>query len=285
MIATLPETTCKPLPEAQYHADRSAWSKGMLFDFLERRSVCHARHVLRTAPEKKMPRCVDIGDVAHVALLQPERLATHYVTYPTDILATNGAVSTKEAKAFRDVHQAAGKVVLKESEFAIVERMVTAVTTSKIGKWFECAATIEHSIYWTEPVTELRCRCRPDFLVVTKNQAIILDIKTTGDASPWQFQRRVEDGGYWLQDAHYSAGVEAAFGLKPVFLFVAVETEWPHQCGIYELSFDDKFRGKEAREQTLVDVATCIETGDWSDDWTRDVVTLNLRKHIYPKPR
>lgn len=281
MSETIAAPVCRPMPAEQYHSDKSAWSKGMLMDFRERRSVCHARHILGTAPEVKSSRSMDIGDVAHVALLQPEKLATHYVTFPSEILAKNGAVSTTEAKAFKAEHESQGKIVLKESEFAIVEAMVTAITTSKVGKWFEASAKIEHALYWTDEVTELRCKCRPDFLVVNQNVAVVLDIKTTGDASPLEFQKRVESMCYWLQDSHYSSGVQSVFDVSPRFLFVAVESEWPHACAVYELSESDKRIANDTRAQTLIDVATCFETNDWRDEWTQDITTLNLRKYVY----
>lgn len=271
---------CKPMPAEVYHADKTAWSKGMLMDFRSRRSVCRDRHILRTAPEKQSTRSMDIGDVAHVALLEPHKLSTHYVTIPQEILASNGAISTKEAKAFKAEHEAAGRVVLKTSEYAIIQAMVKNVQ-SKLGKWLTAPAKVEHSLYWTDETTELRCKCRPDFLVVNNNACVILDIKTTADVSPGEFSRRCESMGYWLQDAHYSAGVRSVFKIDPLFLFVAVETEWPYQCAVYELSPSDKSEAHEARNKLLCDVATCYETGNWEDEWTQQVTTLNLRKYIY----
>lgn len=272
--------SCKPMPAEEYHADKSAWSKGMLLDFRKRRSLCYRRHVLCDAPEKPPSREMDLGELAHAALLEPHRLTREYIAYPQGILASNGAVSTKAAKEFRDAHRAAGHVVLKAEDFDAVAEMVESVQTS-IGKWLTSSAMVEHALYWQDEATGLSCKCRPDLLVVTSKHAVILDVKTTGDVNPHEFQRRMESMGYWLQDAHYSAGVRALCHKEPLFLFVVVENAWPFQCAVYELSKHDKAKSYDCHRETLTAVAGCLRSGDWSDSWQGVVNIVNLREWVY----
>lgn len=277
MITQATSAVCHPMNASEYHQDKSAWSKSMLMDFRERRSTCYARHILGTAPPDKATRQMDLGDLAHAALLEPHRLKTDYVAIPKDLLASNGALSTKAAKDFKASNEAQGITVLKADEFSAVEQMVKSVR-AKIGRWLDVPAKIEHALYWEDDLTGIRCKCRPDFLVVKPTSCVVLDVKTTADASPFEFQKRVEQHGYWLQDAHYSAGVKAVFGRDPLFLFVVVETVWPFQCAVYELSTPDKANARDVRTQLLIDVGACQESGDWDDDWANQITTLNLRQ-------
>lgn len=271
---------CRPMPEAEYHADKTAWSKSMLWDFVCRRSKCYATHFLGLAPPETSKRCFDLGDLAHAAILEPHRLESDYIAYPASLLAKNGAVSTNAAKEFRDSHEAAGRVVMKQEDFDIVAKMVESVR-AKLGQWLKAPAKIEHAIYWTDGNSGLRCRCRPDFLV--ESVPIILDVKTTDDVTPAIFKRRVETLGYWLQDVHYSAGIGALLAVEPMFLFVVVESEWPHQCAAFELSQSDKFAGREYHTKLLDDVAECMETGDWSDSWEEQIIPLYLNDWTFKR--
>lgn len=264
-----------------YHADSSAWSRSMLMDFRERRSICYARHVLGTAPAEKPSKAMDVGDLAHAALLEPHRLDTDYVVYPKELLAKNGAVSTNAAKEFRDSHNAAGHVVVKQEDFDVVAKMVQSVK-SKFGHWLKEGGLVENAIYWTDEMSGIPCKIRPDFLVKTY-VPVVLDIKSTGDVSPDQFRRRVESLGHWLQDAHYSAGVRELYGADPVFVFIVVESSWPYQCAAYELTRDDKRLSEEVRRELLTEIGCCYESGIWADEWEGIVNPLKLHPKTYER--
>ncbi len=80
----------------------------------------------------------------------------------------------------------------------------------------------EQSVYWVDPQTGVLCRCRPDLWA--RKARIILDVKTTDDASAEGFAKSIANWGYDVQDPFYSDGIEVATG-KPLvgFLFLAVE--------------------------------------------------------------
>lgn len=260
----------------EYHASTGYWSRGMLWEFLQRRSVCYQTYILGTAPEQRATKAMDIGTLAHAALLEPHRLESMYTLYPANILAKNGAVSTNEAKAFRDEREAAGQICLKAQDFETVIKMSQAVT-NKVGRWLTDDAKIEHSIYWHDK-TGLPSRCRPDVLIVRDELCLCIDIKSTADITPQWFRKRVEDGGYWLQDAHYSEGIEQLTGKRPRFVFVVVESEWPYECVLYEIREADRAQAFIKRQQIAYSIAGCLESGDWSDDWSADINTLSITK-------
>lgn len=269
-----------PMPAEEYHADHSAVSKSMLWKFRRRVSAYHREFVLGEKPPFAATRAMNLGDLTHAALLEPYRLATDYVAYPDHVLGTNGAASTKAAKEFRDEHESAGRVVLKAEDFAAASAMVESVRTA-IGPWLDVPAKIEHALYWVDSASGVRCKCRPDWLVLNEGAAFVLDVKTTTDVSPDEFRRKVETFGYWLQDAHYSAGVRALTGIDPTFLFVVVETEWPWQCAVYRIDDNARAKGEIVYRDLLAQLAERHRDGNWKDEWEGVVNSLDLRPWAY----
>ena len=284
MIATQTQTAERSgifsLPAAEYFADHGAVSQSMLKTFMDRRRLYEAYFVTGVAQPPEPTDPMRKGTATHTAILEPDRFEALVKTYPRDILASNGAVSTKEAKAFRDEHQAAGRVVLKESEAAQVRAMAESVR-KVLGKWLDYPGRKEQAVYWTDSITSLPCKLRLDWLI-ERQTAILFDLKTSADASPPKFRNRCEDGGYWLQASHYVDGIKAALGVEAVeFYFVVVETDYPHACALYSIDHASLSAANVARRRLLNDLASCLATGDFAEPWEAQVTPLPLRDRCF----
>jgi exodeoxyribonuclease VIII len=267
-----------------YHADFTAVSRGMLSDFLDRRSVYHARYIAKTAPSYEPTKAMDIGTACHAALLEPHRWESLVAVYPANILAkvkgevsAAGAASTNESKAFKIEQESYGRIVLKEADVATVKAMCESVLRSPVGKWLEAPGIIETPRYWGDSVSGLRCRCLPDWYSPTTG--IMLDIKSTKHITPATFAKAADDMRYWLQASHYLDSI----GGEGRFLFVAVESEWPFETVLYEYprsdggdSIDLEF-ADDIRATALRSIAECHESGNWSDSWSGVVNTIERR--------
>lgn len=274
---TIDRPTIGPMPAADYFADHSAWSQSMLKTFMDRRRLAEAYYVTRSASPPAATDPMRKGTATHTAMLEPDRFDELVICYPPGILASNGAVSTKEAKAFRDEHQAAGRVVMKESDLSLVRSMCDSVRDN-CGHWIDMASRKEQSVYWIDQESGLPCKLRLDWLVLSPQRvAHVFDLKTTADASPAAFRKQIEDRGYWLQAAHYIAGVEAATGLPCEFRFVAVESDYPFATAVYDLDPKAILDAVAGRRGVLTNLARCLETGNWAEPWERTVTTLPLR--------
>ena len=83
-------------------------------------------------------------------------------------------------------------------------------------------------------IGETWCRARPDAL---DPNGLIVDLKTSQDASPDAFARTAATFKYHLQAAWYIDGLHAA-GVTPeqtAFAFVVIEKTPPHSVGTYVL--------------------------------------------------
>lgn len=284
MTMTLTPATIGPQPAAEYHADYTAWSRGMIWDFAERRRKAAAWYVHRTAtkpdPKESSKVAMDKGTAAHSALLEPDQFASLVVVWPSGYLSADGGIRSNEAKAYRDAQRNLGRVILKDDQLATVRAMADSVQRV-CGDWLKLPARKEHSIYWTDEATGLRLRCRPDWLIEKDDVVYIFDLKTTADASPAAFRRRCEEGGYWLQDVHYSAGVAKATGKEVQFRFVAVESEFPYACAIHRLDPHSVMQAQGFRSRTLMDLASCLVSDDWADVWEKVVNPISMRPHCF----
>jgi hypothetical protein len=89
----------------------------------------------------------------------------------------------------------------------------------------------EHVLIWKDPATGVECRARVDFLA--GGELVVLDYKSTTDATPAAFSRQIARMGYHYQDEFYSRGVQAVFGKRPKFIFMAQETTPPYACSFH----------------------------------------------------
>ena len=92
----------------------------------------------------------------------------------------------------------------------------------------------------------------------------VLDLKTTADASPRQFQRTAANLHYDLQAAWYTLLAEGAFpGLPVEFYFVAVERKAPHGISLFKASAGLINSGRRKMAKALALHAQCLELDYW----------------------
>lgn len=119
----------------------------------------------------------------------------------------------------------------------------------------------EKSVYWIDATTGVLCRCRPDWW---RDDNLIVDLKTTEDASPEGFARSIAKFRYDVQDAFYTDGVQQATGKRPkAFVFIAVEKKPPYGVGVYVLDAETKDLGRAQYQHDLRVYAECMRTGEW----------------------
>lgn len=268
---------CFPQSAADYHANTAAIGASGLKDF--RRS----RREYSLGISKESTPDMDTGTLAHAALLEPDKVTDLFPIYPAEILAkkdgkvsADGAVSTTEAKKWRDAHRASGRIPVKQEQFDRVAEMVKSVKET-LGPWLSVDAICENSLYWIDEATGLLCKCRPDFLLPKPGIVLVVDLKTTDNPTPSEFGRKVETLAHWMQPVHYGDGVEEVFGQPPEFMFAAVENDYPFRCVVHELSQKDLHAARAVRNRLLRDLAICKRSGNFSDPWEGQVNELELK--------
>ena len=227
------------IPEARYHADdlgdRPSLSNSLAKQLL--RSPLHAwtaHPKLNPDWEPTEKKTFDIGRAAHRAVLGK---GGDYVAIPENILASNGAASTKEAKAFIAEARENGQTPLKVDEVVMVEAMADhlhrrlaqmGITLDPARSEYTALAEIEGAL----------CRCRvdnaPDEMVMIPGvgpRKVMIDFKTIEDAGPDACRKAVESYGYDFQSEHYRQTWKAACGEDRAMIFVFQEKSAPFEVG------------------------------------------------------
>lgn len=247
------------LPIDEYHADTHAISKTGLDNIERSPAIFYARHLNPSRPPTPEPTAAMFaGTLGHCAILEPAEFDKRYPVGPD--------VKTKASKDWKDFAACldASQTPIKQAERDMAFGMADSIR--KIGPLRDALAkgSAEVSAYWTDEATGVDCRCRPDFVHTAGNGVILLDVKTTTDASPEAFAKSIVNYRYDVQAAFYTDGYAAASGL-PVhgFIFAAVEKEYPYAAAAYMLTEEDIEAGRRKYRRNLARYAECLASNDW----------------------
>jgi hypothetical protein len=179
-------------------------------------------------------RVFDIGRAAHRAVLGR---GGDYVAYPPEMLASNGAASTKEAKAWEAEQRAAGRTPLKADQVDAVGAMAKRLRHAVAGIGMVLDPD-RSELCAISRIDDVWCRAMVDNAPeadVPGLGKVLVDFKTCEDASPTACRRAVENYSYDMQWAHYRDTWEAATGERRAFLFTFQEKRPPFEVGFVHL--------------------------------------------------
>lgn len=224
------------VPADVYHADAlrpEITLSSSLARLILDRSPRHAwtsHPKLNPAYEPDNRKTFDIGRAAHRAVLGK---GGAYVAYPDDMLASNGAASTKEAKAWAGVQRAAGNVPLKADEMDQIV-MIAVSTRDRLHRMGITLDPARSELTALAEVDGVWCRAMVDNAPADPRMPLY-DFKTTTDASPEGAVKAVVNYGYDVQAAFYLDAWRVATGESRRFRFVLVEKEPPYEVAVVEL--------------------------------------------------
>lgn len=189
-----------------------------------------------------------LGTGAHALLLGGPQI----VTFPGKV--RNGKVWD----AFKVEH--ADAIILSESEARKAKSIAAAVRADEVANrvLFAEGMNYERTILW-EQLGRTR-RCTPDAF----NKSIIVDLKTTRDASPERFRWDAIRMGYHVQLADYALAFEAHHGYPPKDCYiVAVENTAPYGCSTWRLTTAALDKGRRLAGEWLAQLIACEASGVW----------------------
>ena len=198
------------------------------------------------------------GQVFHKMLLEPVTFDDEFVVSPEVNRRTKDGKQMWEA--FVADHEK--QTIIQEEMYAKANEMCEAVKREPLAvKLLNGAAEVP--FFWTDEMTGEDCKCRVDVLNTSYSQPIIVDVKTTADASTDSFIRSSINYGYDFQTAMYSDGVEKNIGKKPLFVFIAVEKEPPYAVNILQADELMLRRGYDLFREYIGIYHDCKVSGNW----------------------
>lgn len=248
------------IDEVAYHSDpcevaslSASIAKVMLNQSPRHAWIAHPKLNPNYQPEESSR--FDLGSIAHQLFLEGSD-AKICVVEADDW-------RTKVAKEQRDQARESGLLpILKKQEYH-VRKMADAAHAFLAGSELKDVMSdgkAEQSLAWQEN-NGIWCRSRLDWL--TNDRNIILDLKTTDNAEPDTWGRRMVNMDYHLQAAFYMRGVQFLTGASPTFVFLVQELEAPYACSLVGLS-NSMIEIAHARVDRAIDQwKFCLERNEW----------------------
>lgn len=217
--------------------------------------------------DKKDSPALQMGRLVHLAALQPELLAERVAVAP---IADR---RTKQGKEIYEAFQAG----LKEGQECVSQDIYDDVI-----RIAQVARKSLLDLNLTEWQTEMGCvlgmgpitiKGRPDLIAKDANgDLVIVDLKTTQDASPASFAKDVANFKYHLQAAFYMR----LTGAKK-FIILAQEKELPCANRVYTLDEAALAEGNRLMDEALALYAQCVAFDSWPT-YSKDITELSLPK-------
>lgn len=225
------------LDSREYHADKSRLNASSIKIIL--RSPSHYKTSL-SAESKSTPE-MEFGTLYHTCTLEPEKVQ-------------------------EDCNRLSKKAVEKLPE---AQAMALATLNTKLGSMIkEGKGEAEITIHWDEQfdldgeLVIVKCKARLDYTIIGNN-VIIIDLKSTKDASESEFSKSIENFQYHISAFWYKRAVYAWLGRDSVFAYIACEKVDPYATAQYISDIEDEMEGKEKCSEALMLYAKAMLTDEW----------------------
>jgi len=201
---------------------------------------------------------MSLGTALHAALLEADAFAEAFAVVPkVDRRTREGK---QQWQAFLEAQ--AGKTLIPAADLDMIGRLRDAVARyPRARALLTLPGSPELSLYWTDPVTGIRLKARPDRLL-SEPRRVLLEVKSTARADLYHFQKRIVEFDYHLSLAMYREGVRAVYGELPPPVFLVIETETFELC-LYQPDADMLREGERRFHRALALVERCQATDAW----------------------
>jgi exodeoxyribonuclease VIII len=218
-----------------------------------------------------------MGHAVHCLALEPERMDERFVVTPKiDRRTKEGKL---QAIIFERDNE--GKIVLTLEEYQDAIACVQALNNHAefatiMAQPRRVEVPFEFDLFGHE------FKAKPDCIV--DSMRLILDIKTTDDASPHRWQWSAVDYGYHRQKYIYQQAVYLETGESYQFIFAVVEKPKPSTRGIpptvalYELDGEATRMGIQDTAGLVLQYEKRLETNDWKQPYSNGLKVLSLPK-------
>lgn len=259
----------------KYHGDPALSKSGL--------SVFADFSPLHYQSEREYPKSasdnMNLGSLAHLLILEPEKTKEIIRIPPPDVLGKNGARSTKAYAIWEEevLTKTPNALIVKQEQYNKASKMRNKVFEHPSAKQLLTLGKSEISGFITLP-SGVRVKCRPDHWPTT---SILVDLKTARTAHPEKFGRSAY--GY---DYHWSAYLccwilSELSGLSiNEYYFVVVENDIPFDVTIHFADRAVMDLAKTEVQYWLKKYEYCYLSDEWPG-YPKEVLPLQLPRSAY----
>lgn len=213
---------------------------------------------------------MEFGRLIHCLVLEPHMFAAEYAVFSGKL--------DKRDKGFKAFALAnSGKAVVDDCALrearTLADRILNKVIRGRPFGDYVAEGEPEASIYYTDPITGVRCRTRLDL----RHPEFIFDLKTTIHPGQKEWVRQAVGLDYDMQAYMYSladclfTGREAALP----FIFVAAESSAPYSVSAYTAGETFMSEGARKYKDALTGYAACSAVDHWPDASVEATIELD----------
>lgn len=213
-------------------------------------------------PKKDPSDTLILGSAVHTYLLENNLFDAEYRIFdPKKLPYPDSTMGKKENKDYMESLKAQGKPILSLNSMQQILDMTEAPMKDPLVKKFISGGVQEESIFFYDEASGLGLKVRPDSRRRTNKGMIVLDVKTTQVASPKEFAKSVTKYKYDVQAAMQCDGISEVYGEEVIlYLYLAIEKEFPYSYCLYELEESDIEIGRMKYRNELQKIKAAIES-------------------------
>ena len=220
----------------------------------------------------KQTKAMADGTAVHAFFLERDKFDSDFVIKPADM-----RLNTKVGKEWALENQS--KIIIDSELGNNLYEMEKSFMDSPARLIYDKQGQSELSYFWDD-LGLVKGKCRPDW--ISNDGNIVVDIKTTTDASPKGFQKSIANWGYHLQLGWYLRGLQKLGLPAKEFIFIAIEKTPPFSVGVYRANKEMITYANDEINNLVYDIDESLKSDDFPD-YTPEILDLGLPNWMNPK--
>jgi exodeoxyribonuclease VIII len=248
--------------ESDYHAERERFSHSRLNLFRDGGAAALADAVFYGIG-REPTRAMAMGSALHCLVLETERFRDAYGLDRSKDFDRRTKAGKEGYAAWCDAAKDGSRTWLDRDEMALIHEQAEAIGRHKKAAkaLVELPGLNEQAVRWDDPETGLPMKARLDRVLV--DAGLVVDLKTTADVSPKEWERSSWEYRYHAQAALYLDAASLTWGKDFGFLFVCVSSGNPVQVAVRVPDEDLLEEGRRQNREAIRRIAEIRESGDW----------------------
>jgi exodeoxyribonuclease VIII len=220
-------------------------------------------------PEVQTP-ALALGQAIHSAILEPDLFSSKFVVGLDLARRSNADKAAHAAFAFENKD----KTIVDADDYEVCLKIRDVVHNHPIASGLLQGGSAEDAFFADDPETGALIKCKTDYL--SGDGEMVIDVKSTIDASPFGFGKQAGNFRYDIAPAWYMDVIDKAIGARPKnFVFLAFEKEAPWAMGIYYVSEEQIDAARRVARQDFKRILRAKAENDFPD-YGNEVLPLSL---------
>ena len=213
----------------------------------------------------KQTKAMADGTAVHAFFLERDKFDTDFIIKPADM-----RLNTKAGKEW--ALEQKDKIIVDSELGNNLYEMEKSFMDSPAKLIYDIKGQTELSYFWDDLGT-IKGKCRPDW--ISDDGSIVVDVKTTTDASPKGFQKSIANWGYHLQLGWYLRGLRKLGVPAEQFIFIAIEKTAPFCVGVYRADQEMINFAMKELDQLMPEIQTAMVSNEFPD-YTPEITSIGL---------